>query len=135
VTSGKTETFDLGPKSVEHILPQGWRAEPGWSLPSDVEDPTKAAIERDRLLNTLGNLTVVTWGKNSELSNRPWPDKRERLSKDTSLQINRDLATRWSTWDESTIDERADYLLTHIRAIWPSAESFVDELDGRGGKM
>jgi hypothetical protein len=34
VTSGKTETFDLGPKSVEHILPQGWRAEPGWSLRS-----------------------------------------------------------------------------------------------------
>jgi hypothetical protein len=132
VTSGKTETMNVGRKSVEHILPQGWRSEVGWSLPGDLADPTKAAIERDRVLNTLGNLTVVTWGKNSELSNRPWADKRERLSKDTSLQLNRELATRWpAVWDERTIDERAGRLLDLIRGLWPSSASFLNELDGR----
>lgn len=132
LTSGKTETVNIGRKSVEHVLPQGWRAEPGWALPTDLEDPTKAGLERDRLLNTLGNLTVVTWGKNSELSNRPWTDKRARLSKDTSLQLNRDLATRWpNEWNETTIDDRAGYLLTQIRALWPSPDSFLIELDGR----
>lgn len=132
VTSGKTESFDLGRKSVEHILPRGWRADPGWSLPNDLEDPTAAALERDRVLNTLGNLTLVTGGKNSELSNRPWSDKKERLAKDTALQINRDLRTKWpERWDEYTINERAIYLLDHMTAIWPEPAAFLQELDGR----
>ena len=132
VRTGKTETFDLAKKTVEHILPQGWRKEPGWSLPADIEDPTAAGLERDRILNTLGNLTLVAWGKNSEMSNHPWAQKREELAEHTSLQVNRDIRSRWpDRWDETTITARVGDLLTTITSIWPGPDSFVQELAER----
>jgi hypothetical protein len=132
VGTGKTETFDLATKTVEHILPQGWSKEPGWDLPPGLADPTAAGLARDRILHTAGNLTLVTWGKNSELSNHPWAKKKESLAQHTSLQLNRDLQQRWpDRWDEGTIAERAGYLLTTIRKIWPSAKDFQDEIADR----
>ena len=132
VRSGKTETFDLATKTVEHILPQGWRKEPGWNLPPGLDDLTAAGLNRDRVLHTAGNLTLVTWGKNSELSNHPWQDKQQSLAKHTSLQLNRDLQVTWPDhWDETTIAERAATLASTIRTIWPSADAFENEIADR----
>lgn len=52
----------------------------GWALPGSLADPTAAGIERDRALHTWGNLTLVTWGKNSELSKHAWDVKKESLA-------------------------------------------------------
>jgi len=132
VKTGKTETFDLATKTVEHILPQGWRKEQGWSLPPHLDDPTAAGLNRDRILHTAGNLTLVTWGKNSELSNHPWQQKQTSLAKHTSLQLNRDLQANWPDhWDEATIAQRADALSTTIRKLWPSSKDFESEIADR----
>ncbi|MBI2709256.1 MAG: DUF262 domain-containing protein [Actinobacteria bacterium] len=132
VGTGKTEFIDIARKSVEHILPQGWRHEAGWALPDGLADPTAAGIDRDRALHTWGNLTLVTWGKNSELSNHAWDVKKESLAQHTALQINRDLRTRWPNgWNETTINERADYLINAMKTIWPAPADFLEEVEGR----
>lgn len=120
--SAFTETVTLGHQLwIEHLLPQGWKAESAWALPADVENPEKAAMLRDHRLHTLGNLTLTTSSLDISLSNRPWPQKLAELGKHSSLKLNRDLLTSdIGVWDETRIDERARRLADDIIAIWPS---------------
>lgn len=63
--------------SLEHLLPQSWREH--WPLP-ELDDPESAAAERDRRLNLIGNLTLVTSPLNSSLSNSSWTVKRAAIA-------------------------------------------------------
>lgn len=55
--------------TIEHLLPQQWQQH--WPLPTD--KLTDVAIsERNLLLHTLGNLTLVTKAFNPSVSNDPW---------------------------------------------------------------
>jgi hypothetical protein len=59
--TGNTETISLGHALwIEHLLPQSWRSESAWALPEGLADPTRAVLERDHKLHTLGNLTLTT---------------------------------------------------------------------------
>ena len=40
---------------IEHVMPQTWR--PHWPLPDDADD--EASAHRDRVIHTIGNLTLV----------------------------------------------------------------------------
>ena len=55
--------------TIEHVLPQSWEAH--WPLPTKL-DEEEARQERNRLLHTIGNLTLVTGRLNSRASNAPW---------------------------------------------------------------
>jgi hypothetical protein len=44
-------------------------------VPGAVVLGPEAAAERDRMVNTLGNLTLITRSLNGSLSNRPWTDE------------------------------------------------------------
>lgn len=55
---------------IEHVMPRGWRAHWNSQPPMSPED----AARRDRNVNTIGNLTLVTKSLNGSLSNRPWTD-------------------------------------------------------------
>jgi hypothetical protein len=118
---GNTETISLGHALwIEHLLPQSWRTEPAWALPADVEDASRAALERDHKLHTLGNLTLTTSKLDISLSNRPWTEKLAQLGLHTSLQMNRDLISAASpVWNEQTIAARGAQLAEDIIAIWP----------------
>lgn len=120
---GKTEAITLGHDLwIEHLLPQGWRDEPAWALPSNIDDPTAAALARDHKLHTLGNLTLTTSKLDISLSNRPWTEKRAELRRHAALQINRDLLNEeFPTWDEAQIERRGVTLARAVVAIWPSA--------------
>ena len=59
--------------TIEHVMPRGWRSD--WKLPSDVEDEEMAKSNRDRLIHTMGNLTLARSSLNTSLSNRPWEEK------------------------------------------------------------
>ena len=59
-----------GTYTIEHVLPQGWGQY--WPLPAG--DPQLLTFERDRIVQRLGNLTLVNNKLNPSLSNRPWTD-------------------------------------------------------------
>jgi hypothetical protein len=126
--TGNTETISLGHALwIEHLLPQSWRNEPAWALGEGLPDPTRAALERDHKLHTLGNLTLTTSKLDIGLSNRPWPEKLEELKRHTSLQLNRDLvAAATPQWAEADIERRGAELAEDIITIWPHADALLN---------
>ena len=129
---GRTETIDLGNALwIEHLLPQGWRAVEEWRLPPS-DDPTGAALERDRTLHTLGNLTLTTARLDIELSNRPWSAKLPELQRHSSLALNRNLWANWrDNWDETTIRARGSELANLLVRVWPGPEHMLSEVSTR----
>ena len=70
-------------------MPRSWRGV--WPVPEPgvgSEDPEE---RRDRLLDSLGNLTLVNQPLNSALSNGPWENKRKGLDGHSTLFLNKDL--------------------------------------------
>lgn len=110
--------------TVEHVLPQAWRE--NWAL---APDDLRGAIERDRLVHVLGNLTLVSGGLNPALSNRPWtkPDgkgKRDYLLEHSTLKLNAQLVKEHTeAWTDDDIRARTATLTARILALWPRPES------------
>ncbi|MBE3040828.1 MAG: DUF262 domain-containing protein, partial [Chloroflexi bacterium] len=118
------------PLTVEHLLPQGWLG--NWPLPSgdkgmtweemslaEADDPRAIATKsRDAALQTIGNLTILTQGLNSSVSNANWSSKKPELLKASLLPINQQLHG-YDTWDEDAIQKRGKELFSRATEIWP----------------
>lgn len=105
---------------IEHIMPQAWRA--NWALPED--DNREAALERDRVIHTIGNLTLVNGRLNTALSNGPWDCKRKALDDHSVLFLNRRLVKKApQIWDEAAIEKRAKWLFKRAVEIWPHPDT------------
>src|SRR5258708_23747235 len=85
----------LGNLTIEHVMPQSW--EENWPLPFDT-DPITARIERDTLLHTFGNLTLLTQKLNTSVSNGSYVDKRPAIALQSKLGLNTHFQT-CMTWD------------------------------------
>lgn len=124
---------------LEHVMPQAWRAHWDGDL-----SPDEAAV-RDRLVQTIGNLTVITKHLNASLSNRPWLDadsaglseggrsgvgKRSLLSDYSLLVLNKEIVDGYPhEWDETAIRERSRRLIERICGIWGGPLDGLRELD------
>ena len=109
--------------TIEHIMPQQWRE--NWRLPSYIEDVDKANIDRDNLIHSMGNLTLVNGRLNSSLSNASWEDKRAALDKHGMFFLNKNLVSEApDVWNETTIEQRALALCESAARVWPSSEMF-----------
>lgn len=107
--------------TIEHIMPKKWGEY--WQLPLEVDDEVEATQERDRVIDSIGNLTLVNKRLNPALSNAPWEEKRTELNKHTTLFLNKDLIDEApDVWDESAIAERAKRLSKVAIKIWPYAD-------------
>lgn len=114
---------------IEHVMPQRWQDhwplihEDGSAVEEDTSDPQWLSLSdvRDRAVDRIGNLTLVTSSFNGSVSHLGWIFKKQEFEKQKSLVINYGLAHNES-WDEESISERADALATVAIAIWPSAE-------------
>lgn len=130
--TSKTEELSIdSPLTVEHILPQSWIEH--WPLPdgsqgltgeeleaTDAEDPrAKATWQRNSVLQTLGNLTILTGPLNSAVSNSAWKDKKPELLLASLLPINQQLHAAES-WDETAIEQRSKELFARAIKIWPA---------------
>ena len=123
--------------SVEHILPSGW--EKHWPLPDGERATSEETLQawfategndtrvgqivrRKRLLNTFGNLTILTKPLNSLVSNGPFSVKREALNDHSLLVMNREI-TKEEDWGEDQIDVRGRKLFEAARDLWPYPET------------
>lgn len=111
------ERVARGAYAIEHVMPRKWATH--WPTASGgKEDP-----ERDRLVHTIGNLTLLTGKLNSKVSNGPWrgrDGKREALEAHCVLFLNRDVVKRGKdAWTEAVIRDRSADLAKLIVEIWP----------------
>ena len=107
--------------TIEHILPQQWRRH--WALPAGLENEIDTAGNRDRILHSIGNLTLVNDHLNPSLSNAAWEHKRPEFAKHSVLFLNKTLLDEApNEWDESTIAERAELLFKVAVRVWPHAD-------------
>jgi hypothetical protein len=109
-----------GKLTIEHVLPQSWREY--WPL--DADSGFDEEVERERLLHSLGNLTLVNVRLNPALSNGPWASKQNGLAEHSVLYLNKELLTAYADrdWDEAAIRERGSTLAAAAKLVWPSAE-------------
>ena len=107
--------------TIEHVLPQSW--EKNWPLPQEAHE-LEERQERNRLVHTIGNLTLVTHRLNPVLSNAPWREKRETLNEHSVLLLNRRLlaAHAANAWTEKTIAARSLRLAKYVAEIWPGPD-------------
>ncbi len=109
-----------GKYAIEHVMPRKWQVH--WSLP----EGSRSEGERDSLIHTIGNLTLLTSRLNSKVSNGPWggvSGKMQGLKAHDVLMLNRKLLEfAESDWNDSKIRSRSDSLAKLIVEIWPAPE-------------
>ncbi len=106
---------------TEHILPVSWKEEWPFSDGEFVErrssDPK--AENRNRMLHTLGNLTLLSSALNISSSNKGFLKKRQKLEKHTGLFLNKWFLKK-DSWYETDIRERGEALSQMALGIWPA---------------
>ena len=115
--SGKIDDHKLPEKlTIEHVMPIWWN-ENNWPLSEGISEE-----ERDMLVNTIGNLTLVTQPLNSSMSNSSWETKRKALQEYSLLMLNKKFSTQM-TWNEKEIKSRSLQLAEIISDRWPGPDS------------
>ena len=104
--------------TIEHILPQSWAKH--WPLPGETDEQEEHQ-ERNRLIHTIGNLTLVTGRLNSASSNNTWKEKQKTLGKHSDLRLNRKLLETHKdrAWTEKTIERRSLEMARLVAKVWP----------------
>ncbi len=113
-----TALLGLNRYSLEHMMPKKW--ENYW----DELDTEQEEIERNRILLTLGNLTIITSSLNASIRDASWPIKKKgRTNKKGLTQYASGIDTfskflDKEKWDEEVIEERAKFLFRKATAVW-----------------
>jgi hypothetical protein len=92
-----------------------WHAEEGNTI-------AEATRNRDALIQTLGNLTILVQPLNSAVSNSSWQVKKPKLLASSLLPINQHLF-QYDNWDEGTIQKRGREPFQRAKALWPGPTS------------
>jgi hypothetical protein len=113
----KEFSFEFDTLSVEHVLPQKWRAA-DYPLTTDT---TEGRATRARLIHSIGNLTLVTPRFNTALSNEAFEVKRPAIVAESKLGLNAYFQSPPydDVWDEKAIVARAETLFQRALRIWP----------------
>ena len=133
LTNKNEQIIVKNPLTVEHLLPKNWIE--NWLLPDGTKglmpqeisnyqrnDPRViATLQRNEILETLGNLTLLTQPLNSSISNNSWKDKKIQLLNASLLPINQQLHSI-EFWDEQAIKNRSNLLFEQAIKIWPGPE-------------
>ena len=111
--------------TIEHLMPQSWQT--NWPLPPGLTD-----LERDRLVQTLGNLTLLSTKLNSSVSNGPWlgeNGKKAALNEKDVLLLNSKVQANGNEgWTEELIRSRTSELTSMILDIWRVPEGHISKV-------
>jgi len=113
-----------GSGTVEHLMPQKWRA--NWPTNWPEDEVASQEATRDRMLHELGNLTLVTQKLNSRVSNGSWVAKVAHFQQANDVLITNDVIQSTPTsWDEAHITARTGALARAILGVWPAPAGHV----------
>jgi hypothetical protein len=121
--------------SVEHFLPQAWYTH--WPLTDGkfvteefardarqhqvlglhLDQTSHEAAQRQNLIDTFGNLTLLTHPLNSSVSNGPFAQKKKAITDQSALRLNRYFNDR-DAWNEAAILSRGEELLADALSVW-----------------
>jgi predicted transport protein len=109
----RKEFVNIESYTIEHIMPQNENLSYEWK--QELGENWKEV--HDKYLHTIGNLTLT--GYNSELSDRPFKEKRDMKGgfKDSPIRLNNYLA-KLDNWNEQEIIKRAKALSDLTVKIW-----------------
>jgi hypothetical protein len=120
------ERVARGSHTIEHVLPRKWQQH--WPIEEGM-----SASDRDTLVHTLGNLTLLTSKLNSKVSNGPWlgdTGKRSGLQAHDVLMLNRDvLGAGEDSWDEEVIQQRTESLVQRLLHVWAVPEGHSSQVE------
>lgn len=119
------------PLTVEHVMPQKWAE--NWPLPDGRQAPTESSIvamiihkvdkvmqeqiaTREQLLDSIGNLTLVTGSLNPSMGHAEFKEKKGALSK-SLLILNREIGEQ-PVWNEEVIRRRGADMAKIAIDIW-----------------
>ena len=113
--------------TIEHVLPQTADLA-HWPYASEFVVPGSEAIAenvREALRHTFGNLTLLTQGLNSSVSNGPFSAKRPAIAAQSQLPMNAYFQrfTNEDRWAEVEIGERGKILFESARTVWPRSST------------
>ncbi|WP_263405590.1 DUF1524 domain-containing protein [Wenzhouxiangella sp. AB-CW3] len=119
----RKERVPVDEYTIEHILPQNENLSREWQHALG-EDWKRI---QETWLHTLGNLTLT--GYNAEYSDRPFAKKRDMKGgfKESPLRVNEGLGALES-WDETTIQKRAERLANVAVTVWQAPSVSEDVL-------
>ena len=104
---------------VEHVMPVQWGQQ--WPFAEeeflDVYSDDPRATTRNRVIHSLGNLTLLTGGLNSSSSNYSFEEKKVKYNQHTTLFLNRYFSD-FEKWNEDAIEGRGNYLAEKATDIW-----------------
>ena len=102
----------------EHIMPRGWEnaVERSWPVASG-GDYSKKARTRDKHVESIGNLTLLTGDANEMAATDPFSHKRVLYRNCSRLSITDDIISE-DNWDVQQINERAQKLVGLFCQIW-----------------
>jgi hypothetical protein len=126
----------LGNLDIDHMLPQAWSEH--WPLPDGTRAlpdetqmarvgleppggwPPRLGMIRDRetLVPTIGNLTLLHYGTNRSAGNLSFAAKQQLFLEHSNLHLNRQMLTA-KEWSESSIKLRSEALFSLAVKIWP----------------
>ena len=105
---------------TEHVLPHTWNEDWPFEDGAFVEqwsgDPK--AENRNLLMHTLGNLTLLSEPLNISSGNKSFAKKKLKFDEHTGLFLNKWFAKK-SIWTEDEIQERGKHLAGLAIQIWP----------------
>jgi uncharacterized protein with ParB-like and HNH nuclease domain len=111
---------------IEHILPQSWDAKKSWNGENLNWKDKFSKEEAENLVNSLGNLTLLTGKKNIEASNCNF-DKKQEIYKGNSgkgfdgkisFEITKEIIDEYEDWTPKTISKRYEKLVKEIKEIF-----------------
>lgn len=120
--------------TIEHLLPQKWFEY--WPLDGDsiseedfgisvhavmTEDDKNGKYHRienrNKVLHTIGNLTILTSSLNPSVSNSSFDIKKQEIGLQSTVILNTYFQDK-PIWDEEKIKKRSQYLYDQIKKIW-----------------
>jgi uncharacterized protein with ParB-like and HNH nuclease domain len=113
-----TAMLGLNSYSLEHVMPKKWQNNWSGAVTQQEKD------ERNAVLMTIGNLTIIPSSLNSSIRDSNWEIKKNGTnSRPGLIQYASGLETfsQYLTediWDESKINHRANFLFEKAKIIW-----------------
>jgi len=112
---GNSAHLDMSNLSIEHIMPQ--TSTTYWE-----EKAGAVGEEYTEMVNTIGNLTLVTKPDNSKAGNKNFEDKKKIFEDTLHIHMNKSIYDL-NEWDKYSIEARSNLIIETLISMYPYLRS------------